>query len=507
VSVVKVRLPFLVFATASAAFAGCLGADENESGDDTPAVTVPLYAQIFPQAGWASAWDDPRTFFTSPNDSPSKAEVDVRINPTDPNNVVVASKDLDLAASDCVWAVAQVTTDGGATWTTVYVGGDQANRDPLFASFDCITDPMFTFDDEGTLYYALQAYGTEVPVEGAPEDVGGQVPLSDVGSTFILGRSRDGGLTWDHFAVQHGGDGLTVFHDYPRIIVSPVTGAIHTIWNGFNSMYGQATVSVQPWISSSRDGGETVDPPRTIVSPDSTNIQFFSGFDATESGTIFVTINKGEDSDSGAETNVWIYRSDDDAETFVEVGNAFSFKPTPRQLPEQYNAFRTPSFVEMAIDRSGGPFHDRIHLFWPDYGAGDSDIMTSHSDDGGQTWSEPLNVAADATNDQLFMRPKVGPDGVVQVLFASRAWDPANKLLDMVHGWSEDGGATWNNTRLTSSPFDGDLGIHQNGFPFIGDYNGLDVVGDHVWMAWGDTRTGRAEIAAAHVVKTPPSGT
>lgn len=493
-------LSFLVTATA---LAGCLGGG-GDGGNDAVTSPRPLFTQRFPEAGWSSAWEDPRTFFTSPNDSPSKAEVDLRINPTDPSNVVVASKDRDTSASDCVWSIAQVTKDGGQTWTTVYVGGDRANREPALATFDCVTDPMFVFDQEGTLYYAMQAYGTDLEGGTDPQTVG-PYALTDVSSTFILARSRDGGLTFDHFVAQHAGDGLTVYHDYPRMLVSPTTGSIHTIWNGIDSLNtpaGGVLVNVQPWISTSRDGGETVEQPRTFVAQDAPqDTQFFSGFAVTSGGVIYITVAKNSQADAGEPTDVWLWKSEDDARTFEEVDKAFTIAPTPRQLPEERNAFRTPSFVELAIDHSGGALDGRLYLFWPEYANDQSDVLCSWSDDA-VTWSAPVNVALNSKNDQFFMRPVVGPDGVPHVMFSSRAWDPQNKLLDQVHAWSEDGGITWNNTRLTSSPFDGDLGIHQYDFPFIGDYNGIDAVPGHIWMAWGDTRTGRAEVAAAHMVRT-----
>ena len=480
--------------------AGCLTGLPGGGDDATDGPATTFRAACFAAV---AAWPDACTTLASPNESPSKAEIDLAVDPLDPLHVVVASKDLDRAASDCVWSVAQVTFDGGATWTTSYVGGDKTSRARELLPFACVTDPIMVFGQDGTLYYALQAYRLGAgPTVLPPTPLGNTIPI--VGSTFILARSSDGGLTWEHYALQHAGDGTAVFHDYPRMLLNPASGSVHTIWNGVGSSPapGAPGSGVNPWVSTSRDGGETVDAPVAFYAQDAPrDTQFFSGFDARSDGTIFVTANHGQASDAGEPTDVWLWRSDDDARSFQLVGKALTIAPTPRQL--ETNEFRTPSFVELAVDRSGGAYDGRIHLFWPDYATGDSDILSSFSDDEGATWSAPVDVATDATNDQLFMRPKVGRDGTVHVLFASRAWDPANVLLDQVHAWSADGGATWRNERLTETSFDGDLGVHQNGFPFIGDYNGIDVGPDGtVWMAWGDTRTGVAEIAVAKSVPT-----
>lgn len=439
-----------------------------------------------------SNWADPCTALASPNPSPSKAEVDIAVNPRDPLNIFVASKDLDPAASDCVWSVGQVTKDGGRTWKTVYVGGtrEPGVREPSLLPFACVTDPILAWDQDGVLYYALQAYRLVLGPDAIPElpRLGRQI----VGSTFILARSVDGGETFDRFVPQHAADGVAIFHDYPRMLVNPASGSVCAIWNGVGD------AGVTPWVSCTRDGGETVDPPVTFFSEDAPRMtDFQSGFAALRDGSVYVTVSVNAEVED-AERDIRLFASSDDARSFQEVGPAFRFLPAPRQL--ETNEFRSPSFVEMAADATGGPFADRLYVFYPDFSTGDSDILSRYSMDRGATWSEPVPIHANRTNDQIIMRPAVAPDGTVHVLFYDRQWDPENRLLDAAHAWSTDGGVTWQGRRLTASSFDGDLGIHQNGPPFIGDYNGIAVDRDGVvHMAWGDTRTGAAEIAYARV--------
>lgn len=439
-----------------------------------------------------SNWADPCTVLASPNPSPSKAEVDLVVNPKDPRNLFVASKDLDPKASDCVWSVGQVTKDGGRTWTTVYVGGtrEPGQREPVLLPFACITDPIMAWDPNGVLYYALQAYRLGVGPDSVPELPRLGRPV--IGSTFVLARSTDGGATFDRFVLQHAAEGVAVFHDYPRMLVNPASGTVCAIWNGV----GEAGVS--PWVSCTRDGGETVERPVTFFSEDAPRAtDFQSGFAATRDGTVYVTVAVNAAAED-AERDIRLFASTDDARSFQEVGPAFRFLPTPRQL--ETNEFRTPSFVEMAADATEGPFAGRLYVFYPDHTTGDSDILSRVSQDGGATWSEPVSIHANRTNDQLTPRPAVGPDGTVHVLYYDRQWDPADRLLDAAHSWSTDGGATWRSQRLTASSFDGDLGIHQNGPPFIGDYNGIAVDRDGVvHAAWGDTRTGVAQIAYARL--------
>ncbi|HJQ92672.1 MAG TPA: hypothetical protein VJ874_00130, partial [Candidatus Thermoplasmatota archaeon] len=115
------RIPVAVLLAALLA-AGCLGAD-GPPGDRPDPVATDGYS-LDCSIG-SPDWGEPCLAWSSRNDSPSKAEIDLAVNPADPLNVFVASKDMDPLASPgpCVWAVGQVTHDGGRTWSTVYVGG------------------------------------------------------------------------------------------------------------------------------------------------------------------------------------------------------------------------------------------------------------------------------------------------------------------------------------------------------------------------------------------------
>ena len=80
-----------------------------------------------------------------------------------------------------------------------------------------------------------------------------------------------------------------------------------------------------------------------------------------------------------------------------------------------------------------------------------------------------------------------------------KSYDPGHKLIDITHALSTDGGNTWKTERVTSVSFDGDLGKHQENFPFIGDYIGAACVGDDCWAGFPDATTGITVMAAAHV--------
>lgn len=439
-----------------------------------------------------ASWNETCLAFASPNDSPSKAEIDVAVNPTDPMNVVVGSKDLDPTASPCVWAVPQVSKDGGASWTTVILGGPEADRaptDPLFG-WKCITDPIMAFDAEGVLYYSLQAYDHSVEGADLPQIPVVGNPVGTVGSAIFAARSTDGGLTWDTIVPLHVGDGANIFHDYMRVLVNPATKTYHTIWNQFTG-----PAAVVPVLVSWDGTSATADPPVYIPVPERAQGTTMAGFAASTDGTLYVLLDDGADG--------WLTTSTDDGRTFSAPVLVEEFHRTgiERQAFGD-EAFRTTGSYELVVDNSGGARDGRVYGTISHCEATlDCDVFVTHSEDGGATWSPRVlvNGGDHQPGVQWMPRPYVDRLGNVHLLYFDTSRSLEQHLIDATWAVSTDGGATWNATYLTATPFDGDLGVHQDGFPFIGDYNGIAGAGDWVYMGFPTTVTGRAEIAVAKV--------
>ncbi|HLF16363.1 MAG TPA: sialidase family protein, partial [Candidatus Thermoplasmatota archaeon] len=423
-----------------------------------------------------SNWAEPCLAWASPNDSPSKAEVDIAVNPTDPLNVFVASKDLDPLASPCVWAVAQVTKDGGHTWNTTYVGGTRAERQdpqhPMFA-WNCVTDPIMAFDTEGRLYYSLQAYDAR----------------SEPGSAIFLATSTDGGETFPEIIQEHVGDGVAIFHDFMRMGTNPATGSVYTLWNQVTRIHSE------PVMVASRDGGASAAPPVYFLTPNVVPVLpgglFESGIVADRDGTVYAAFG-GPFSDG----HVFLATSTDDGRSFTFPAEVFTFTPMSQPSGASY---RVGSIVEVAVDTSGGERDGCLYAAWADGGVqGDpAELLLRSSCDGGATWSEPVTVNGRSPGAQFFPRVAVDGRGALHVVYFTQSYNE-DDLLDAEWAVSTDGGTTWDHARLTTVSFDGNLGIHQDGGSFIGDYIGISAVGGDVWMGFPTTFTGRAEVAVAH---------
>lgn len=478
--------PILAGLMLSAVMAGCIGESTTSSSTST-APEGPYHVDCS-----ISNWAEPCLAMASPNDSPAKTEIDIAVNPTDPLNAFVASKDKDpLASPDCVWAVGQYTLDGGKTWNTTYVGKQIVERLPtdLLFGWECITDPILAYEPDGTLHYSLQAY--RYRPGGLGTQLGGNAELG----FMFQAISYDKGVTFPTVLLMHAGDSGAIFHDFMRMGTSPTTGTTFTIWNQLTGLITSEPVLVAV------DSGQTVARPPVYfpntVSPFGLGVSaVFGGKD----GTVYAWLS-GFNSGGRAV----LATSSDDGLTFDAPRQVFSFVPmADLESHGDYDPqYRTGTVVELAPDLSEMG-KGCLYAVWAGNEAeavGGSDIYVRTSCDKGTTWSEPVLVNSQAREDAQWM-PRVSVDGhgTIHIVYYTRAYDPDHNLIDAEWAYSMDGGANWTQTRLTTTSFDGNLGIHQDGFPFMGDYIGASSVGDHTYLAFPHTLTGRAEIAVAHVV-------
>jgi hypothetical protein len=149
----------------------------------------------------------------------------------------------------------------------------------------------------------------------------------------------------------------------------------------------------------------------------------------------------------------------------------------PRTFPQQ--AFRNLSIPIMGV----GP-RSELYLTYADYNPaplpGDedgrqADIKLTKSLDGGLTWTPPTKVNQDFGNaDQFQQYLRVTESGQLNVFFFDRRNDPDNFFIDNFLARSNDGGATWQEVRLSHDMWDPSINPPISGSgEFIGDYQGL----------------------------------
>ena len=159
---------------------------------------------------------------------------------------------------------------------------------------------------------------------------------------------------------------------------------------------------------------------------------------------------------------------------------------------------RVNSFPSMAVDIGSGSNSGNIYVVWTNIGVpginsgSNRDIYMIKSEDGGDTWSEPIRVNQDDPADnavQFF--PWIACDqsnGMLSVIF----YDNRNSG-NQTEAWvanSSNGGETWEDFRVSdvSFPLGPIPGFAQN---YAGDYLGITANDGMVYPCWGDNRAGK----------------
>lgn len=133
---------------------------------------------------------------------------------------------------------------------------------------------------------------------------------------------------------------------------------------------------------------------------------------------------------------------------------------------------RTGELPAAAVD----PRNGRLYVVWQDgrFTPGVDQVVLSRSEDGGQIWSAPLRVS-DGPDDAPSFTPAVAVagDGRVAVAYYSLRNDPARRYgVDHYVAQSKDGVNFGASRRTTSSSWDVRFAAFSRGF-FLGDYQGL----------------------------------
>jgi hypothetical protein len=160
-------------------------------------------------------------------------------------------------------------------------------------------------------------------------------------------------------------------------------------------------------------------------------------------------------------------------------------------------------------DTSNGPHRGTIYINWSDQrnGLADTDVWLVKSTDGGTTWSEPIRVNNDSAGKQQFFTWMTidQANGYLYFVFYDRRAYPGNET-DVYMARSVDGGTTFQNFKISQSPFVPTATV------FFGDYNNLAVHNGIVRPIWTRMDSGKlsvwtALIDTAQIPRVVPSVT
>jgi hypothetical protein len=450
-------------------------------------------------------------------------ETQVAVNEDHGLNAVAGANDYVNGGSQLY-----ATQNGGQTWTT------QFRSSAVFETGDFCGgggDPALTYSDRDQAFYFAQLCFFRNHSESEVE----VLRSTDRGQTWT--GSRDGSYPVTNFDEKLGDFDPSFFYDKEQITVdnnpsSPHYGRLYVTYikfhirpNGFSD-YCPAQVAYTDNIDPDQDGKLSDAVWRhTALMPDNpgddgvgrTANQGAQPVVDTEGGLDIAFMS--EDCNTGRDRAIFFRRSVSGGHHFGRVSHIdepgeWQDNPDPDDvLPNKNAPFAASTSAPLVFN----PVDDSLDYIVQNNvnrrhtGA---DISFTKSLNFGRTWSDMVPVAVNgsgqpAHNDQMFPWMAVDPSGHLQAIWFDNRNDPANRLIETFQGVSTDGGQTWANRRISTTPWDPNESFFSSG-AFVGDYNGLAASPDATYPVWTDGRdspgppNGDTDIWTNVELGTPP---
>jgi hypothetical protein len=410
---------------------------------------------------------------TSSAANQSRSESVVGVNPTNPQNLICASKKFIDPQKYHFTISTSYSINGGHSWT----------ESPLTmpAGWDGMTDPDLTFDYLGNAYLIVE------PLKFGATDI--------VGMGMYVYKSVNGGHTWAP-PVQLHPDSTDdkQWIDSDTNPGSPHYGAIYAVWAANTPLrFARSTDHGQTWkgIGNSPSG--------TQVSNDSC---FAPSICIGPDGVIHVSWHM-----PGSQ-NIMYTRSTDGGSTFEPVtakvtgiSSLTSFLPNTNGWPHFPNAtFRVLTIVTSCI-ASG----NRLLIAWADFRENVSRIYYRIATNSGTNWLGPNNgqrlLPGYVEPGQHHFHPQLTMAGNESVgcAFYDFGLKGGKYTIDVKLCEScSDGDSFTYPINITDNPWDPKINAPlSHGDPqvtFIGEYFGLSAAYDSFAVVWTDTRTGVQEL-------------
>jgi len=367
-------------------------------------------------------------------------EPSIFVNPKNTNQMVAGSNMAFYYYSD----------DGGYSW----------QPGVLTSSFGVNGDPCLVVDTTGNFCY---------------------IHLSDPSSghwidRIVCQKSTDGGQTWTDGTFM-GLNGAKA-QDKAWAVVDPINNTIYVTWTQFDH-YGSTNQNDSSIIlfSRSTDGGQTWSLAKRINRMAGDCIDS----DSTVEGAVPAVGPNGEIYVSWAgPLGLLLNKSLDGGETWMDTNIFVSDIPGgwDYHIPGIYRSNGLPVTY---CDISNGPFRGNLYINWTDQrnGLTDTDVWFVKSTDGGITWCSPKRVNDDPAGSQQFFTWMTVDQktGFIWFIFYDRR-EHSDLNTDVFMAISRDGGESFQNFKISDSPF------YPNQSIFFGDYTNISAYNNIVRPIW-----------------------
>jgi len=197
----------------------------------------------------------------------------------------------------------------------------------------------------------------------------------------------------------------------------------------------------------------------------------------------------------------------------TNAGNSFSSPVTAAVRMDTWGtqdgsrfpgSFRVPAFGTMAIH----PLTGNLFYIYPDTtnvvgGNSNVDLYMTVSSDEGDSWSSPTIINDDSSppGDQLFPWIEIDDSGRIHMVFHDsrnvvqddKQFGDPDGFFDVYYSYSDDGGRSWSEARLTPNTFNSKNDGLDRTLQFLGDYSGISFAGDVAFPLYLSTQNGDSD--------------
>jgi len=387
------------------------------------------------------------------NDGPADNgdnEVDIAINPTNPQNLIAAWNDYGPGQS-CGLGY---SINGGHTWTTSWLRG--VTPEGGNATFDYgAGDPSVGFLNDGTAVLSCAAWGAS---KSQP-------------SALYASRSTNGGRTWAPAQQLTYGQSLGHLQDHNMLTIDRYGNralVAYSVWNGYRA---------RSFALVSSDGGRTYRGPYEIASDYRANAvdRFDVSLAGAPDGTIYATSGIWQDVNEWNEQAVVVSQLRPGETKFTRSVKVRDLVPAPYNLPGE--SWRTSMQASIGVESNG-----RIDLLTGDFVTGNLDMYLARSTDHGATFPSQVNLTT-SPSDEVMPWMSIAPGGRIDTIFYD--YDRSTGLMDAVYGQVSPSGTSVART-VVQAGIDGDAQPPRGPghSPFMGDYIGIDSTDTLVAVSW-----------------------
>jgi hypothetical protein len=313
---------------------------------------------------------------------------------------------------------------------------------------------------------------------------------------IVCQRSLDTGLTWSDGTGIGKNDAKE--QDKEWACVNPMNNEIYVTWTQFDN-YGSASPSDQSNILFSKSSDQGLSWSNAIQLNEIPGDCVDS--DSTVEGAVPAVGPNGEIYVSWAGPEGLVFdRSSDGGQTWLQHDIFVSDIPGgwDYSVPGIYRANGLPI---TSCDISNSPYRGNIYINWTDERSNnglnqDVDVWLVKSTDGGDTWCAPHRVNQDTPGKQQFFTWMAVDQvtGYLWFVFYDRR-NYENSSTDVYMAVSKDGGETFEDFKISESPF------IPNSNVFFGDYSGVSAHNNVVCPIW--TRLDDHKLSAWTAIINP----